>query len=96
MNRLTGRRICEICGTTYHLVFNPPKVEGVCDLDGGKLYQREDDNPETVANRLKVNVKQSKPILDFYSKQGVLKNIDGSRNIDEVTADVINILESLK
>ncbi|NHA43764.1 adenylate kinase [Staphylococcus schleiferi] len=96
MNRLTGRRICEICGTTYHLVFNPPKVEGVCGLDGGKLYQREDDNPETVANRLKVNVKQSKPILDFYSKQGVLKNIDGSRNIDEVTADVINILESLK
>ncbi len=96
MNRLTGRRICEICGTTYHLVFNPPKVEGVCDLDGGKLYQREDDNPETVANRLKVNVKQSKPILDFYSKQGVRKNIDGSRNIDEVTADVINILESLK
>ncbi|WP_281190893.1 adenylate kinase [Staphylococcus schleiferi] len=96
MNRLTGRRICEICSTTYHLVFNPPKVEGVCDLDGGKLYQREDDNPETVANRLKVNVKQSKPILDFYSKQGVLKNIDGSRNIDEVTADVINILESLK
>lgn len=51
MNRLTGRRICESCGTTYHLVFNPPKVEGICDIDGGKLYQREDDNPETVANR---------------------------------------------
>lgn len=62
MNRLTGRRICEVCGTTYHLVFNPPKVEGVCDLDGGKLYQREDDNPETVANRLSVNVKQTKPL----------------------------------
>ncbi|MGV3244564.1 adenylate kinase [Staphylococcus sp. 11261D007BR] len=96
MNRLTGRRICETCGETYHLVFNPPKVEGVCDIDGGKLYQREDDNPETVANRLEVNVKQSKPILDFYSKQGVLKNIDGSRNIDMVTDDVIQILESLK
>ena len=62
MNRLTGRRICEKCGTTYHLVFNPPKVDGICDLDGGKLYQREDDNPETVANRLNVNVKQSKPV----------------------------------
>ena len=49
MNRLTGRRICEKCGTTYHLVFNPPKVDGICDIDGGKLYQREDDNPETVS-----------------------------------------------
>lgn len=96
MNRLTGRRICETCGTTYHLVFNPPKVEGICDIDGGKLYQREDDNPETVANRLEVNVKQSKPILEFYNQKGLLKNIDGSRHIDEVTSDVIEILESLK
>ena len=95
MNRLTGRRICEKCGTTYHLVFNPPKVEGICDLDGGKLYQREDDNPETVANRLNVNVKQSKPILEFYDNKGVLKNIDGSRDINVVTEDVINILEQL-
>ena len=96
MNRLTGRRICEKCGTTYHLVFNPPKVEGVCDLDGGKLYQREDDNPETVANRLNVNVKQSKPILEFYDNKNVLKNIDGSRDIKVVTNDVIDILEDLK
>ncbi|EGQ2874813.1 adenylate kinase [Staphylococcus pseudintermedius] len=96
MNRLTGRRICETCGTTYHLVFNPPKVEGICDIDGGKLYQREDDNPETVANRLEVNVKQSKPILEFYNQKGLLKNIDGSKHIDEVTSDVIEILESLK
>ncbi|MDT4036822.1 adenylate kinase, partial [Staphylococcus hominis] len=77
MNRLTGRRICEKCGTTYHLVFNPPKVDGVCDIDGGKLYQRKDDNPETVSNRLSVNVKQSKPILEYYDEKGVLKNIDG-------------------
>ncbi|MBF0748199.1 adenylate kinase [Mammaliicoccus lentus] len=96
MNRLTGRRICEVCGTTYHLVFNPPKVEGICDLDGGKLYQREDDNPETVANRLSVNVKQTKPLLDFYENQGVLKNIDGSREIENVTENVIQILETLK
>ena len=72
MNRLTGRRICEKCGTTYHLVFNPPKVDGICDIDGGKLYQREDDNPETVSNRLSVNVKQSKPILEYYNNKGVL------------------------
>lgn len=96
MNRLTGRRICEKCGTTYHLVFNPPKVDGICDLDGGKLYQREDDNPETVANRLNVNVKQSKPILEFYDNENVLKNIDGSRDIKVVTKDVIDILEDLK
>ncbi|MCE7784702.1 adenylate kinase [Staphylococcus xylosus] len=96
MNRLTGRRICEKCGTTYHLVFNPPKVDGICDLDGGKLYQREDDNPETVANRLNVNVKQSKPILEFYDNKNVLKNIDGSRDINVVTKDVIDILENLK
>lgn len=96
MNRLTGRRICEKCGTTYHLVFNPPKVDGICDLDGGKLYQREDDNPETVANRLNANVKQSKPILEFYDNKNVLKNIDGSRDINVVTKDVIDILENLK
>ncbi|MCG7341139.1 adenylate kinase [Staphylococcus auricularis] len=95
MNRLTGRRICEICGTTYHLVFNPPKVDGICDLDGGKLYQREDDNPETVGNRLNVNVKQSKPILEFYEKEGILKNIDGAKDINEVSEDVINILNNL-
>ena len=96
MNRLTGRRICENCGTTYHLVFNPPKVEGICDFDGGKLYQREDDNPETVSNRLKVNVKQSKPILEYYDNKGVLKNIDGSKDIEEVTTDVIDILDQLQ
>lgn len=96
MNRLTGRRVCEVCGTTYHLVFNPPKVDGVCDLDGGKLYQREDDNPETVAKRLEVNVKQSKPILEYYDKEGVLKNVDGSKDIQEVTGSVIDILEDFK
>lgn len=96
MNRLTGRRICEKCGHTYHLVFNPPKVDGICDIDGGKLYQREDDNPETVANRLNVNVKQSKPILEYYDNENVLKNIDGSKDINEVTTNVIDILENLK
>lgn len=96
MNRLTGRRICEKCGTTYHLVFNPPKFDGVCDIDGGKLYQRKDDNPETVSNRLSVNVKQSKPILEYYDEKGVLKNIDGAKDIDEVTKDVIDILDQLK
>jgi adenylate kinase len=95
MNRLTGRRICEVCGTTYHLVFNPPKQEGVCDLDGGKLYQREDDNPETVANRLEVNIQQTTPMLDFYEDQGVLVKVDGSQDIDEVFNDVDAILQNI-
>ncbi|UBH08819.1 adenylate kinase [Macrococcus armenti] len=95
MNRLTGRRICETCGTTYHLVFNPPKVEGICDIDGGKLYQRADDNPETVRNRLDVNIKQTKPLIDFYTQQGVLFNIDGSKDIKDVTAEVEAVLQEL-
>ena len=95
MNRLTGRRICEVCGTAYHLVFNPPKQEGVCDLDGGKLYQREDDNPETVANRLEVNLKQTQPLLDFYKEQYVLVNVDGSKDIDDVFVEIDDILQNL-
>ncbi len=95
MNRLTGRRICEVCGTAYHLVFNPPKQEGICDLDGGKLYQREDDNPETVQNRLEVNIKQTQPLLDFYESQGVLSRVNGSQDIDEVFEDIKKVLEKL-
>lgn len=95
MNRLTGRRICETCGATYHLVFNPPKTEGICDLDGGKLYQREDDNPETVQNRLEVNTKQTAPLLDFYKDLGVLATVDGSKDIEEVFEEVDEILNEL-
>lgn len=95
MNRLTGRRICSSCGKAYHLVFNPPKVEGVCDLDGAKLYQRDDDNPDTVANRLEVNVKQTQPLIDFYKDQGVFVNVDGARDIDEVFSDVTDILKNI-
>ncbi|CAD2072527.1 adenylate kinase [Phocicoccus pinnipedialis] len=95
MNRLTGRRICEVCGTTYHLVFNPPKQDGICDLDGGKLYQREDDNPETVQNRLEVNIKQTQPLLDFYEAQDVLSKVNGSQDIDDVFEDINKVLEKL-
>lgn len=96
MERLTGRRICKNCGATYHLVFNPPAVEGVCDRCGGELYQRADDNAETVQNRLEVNMKQSKPLLDFYTKKGYLRNIDGQRDISEVFADIQALLGGLK
>ncbi len=81
--------------TTYHLVFNPPKVEGICDIDGGKLYQREDDNPETVANRLSVNIKQSKPILDFYESKRCIEKYLMVQKILATLEDVIDILDHL-
>jgi adenylate kinase len=84
MERLTGRRICKDCGATYHLVFNPPAKEGVCDKCGGELYQRADDNAETVSTRLSVNVKQSQPLLDFYQEKGYLRNINGNQDINIV------------
>ena len=93
IKRLTGRRICKVCGSSYHLVFNPPKEEGKCDKDSGELYQRADDNPETVTNRLEVNIKQSQPLLDFYSKKNVLTNINGQQDIDDVFADIDALLK---
>ena len=82
--RLTGRRICPTCGATYHVEFNPPKQEGICDHDGTELIQREDDQPETVKNRLDVNIEQTQPLLDFYEDKGYLVAIDGDQDIDEV------------
>jgi adenylate kinase len=93
VKRLTGRRICKVCGTSYHLQFNPPKVEGVCDKDGGELYQREDDNPETVKNRLEVNMTQTAPLLAFYNAKSVLTNIDGQQDIDDVFKELDAILQ---
>ena len=93
ISRLTGRRICTECGTSYHLQFNPPKVEGRCDKDNAELYQREDDNPETVTNRLEVNMKQSEPLLTFYKEQGVLTNVNGQQDIDAVFAEVDAVLQ---
>ncbi len=96
MERLTGRRICKSCGATYHLVFNPPASAGACDRCGGELYQRPDDNEETVQNRLEVNVKQTQPLLDFYQAKGYLKNINGQQHIDQVFSDIDSLLRDLK
>lgn len=96
MERLTGRRICKNCGATYHLVFNPPSQEGVCDRCGGELYQRADDNAETVQNRLDVNIQQTKPLLNFYEDKGYLRNINGQQDIDVVFADIEVLLGGLK
>ncbi|MFD1363547.1 adenylate kinase [Lentibacillus salinarum] len=84
VERLTGRRICPTCGTTYHVIYNPPEQEGICDRDGSKLIQREDDQADTVKNRLDVNMKQTKPLLNFYSEKGYLVTIDGDQDIDQV------------
>lgn len=94
MKRLTGRWICRTCGKTYHEIYNPPKVAGKCDLDGGELYQRDDDKKETVEKRLNVNMKQTKPLLDFYSEKGKLHNINGVQDIKDVFVDVEKILTS--
>lgn len=94
MKRLTGRWICRTCGKTYHEIYNPPKVSGKCDLDGGELYQRDDDKKETVEKRLNVNMKQTKPLLDFYSEKGKLHNINGEQEIKDVFVDVEKILAS--
>lgn len=94
MKRLTGRSICRTCGKTYHEIYNPPKVPGKCDLDGGELYQRDDDKKETVEKRLNVNMKQTKPLLDFYSEKGKLHNINGEQEIKDVFVDVEKILAS--
>ncbi|KRL84828.1 adenylate kinase nucleoside-diphosphate kinase [Ligilactobacillus apodemi DSM 16634 = JCM 16172] len=96
MERLTGRYICRNCGATYHKIFNPTKVEGTCDRCGQhEFYQREDDKPETVKNRLEVNIKMNTPLLDFYKKQGILHEVDGNQDIDKVFADIKAVLDQI-
>lgn len=93
VERLTGRRTCKSCGMMYHIKYKPPKVEGKCDVCGGELYQRPDDNEETVRNRLKVYHESTAPLIDYYRKKGVLKEIDGSKSIEEITQQIVHILE---
>jgi len=90
--RLTGRRICKSCGATYHVMFNPPKVDGVCDKDAGELYQRSDDTEEKVGTRLDEYTSKTAPLLNFYSEQGTLREVDGERDINLVTAEIISTL----
>ena len=88
VNRLTKRRSCPDCNAVYHLIYNPPKQEGVCDKCGGKLYQRDDDKEETVMNRLKVYRENTMPLIDYYSGKGTLITIKGVGDIDEIFAKV--------
>ncbi len=84
IQRLTGRRTCRECGAGFHVMFDPPKKDGVCDKCGGQLYQRDDDNEATVTSRLKVYADQTKPLIDYYEKQGKLRKINGLGSIDEI------------
>ena len=93
MRRITGRRVCRTCGAVYHIDFNPPKKEGVCDIDGGELYQRDDDKTDTVRNRLYVYYKQTSPLIGYYFAKGVLAELDGAQPIDVVQAQLKQLLE---
>ena len=93
VRRLSGRWICRACQTPYHAVSNPPKTEGVCDADGGELYQRDDDKPETVKNRLGVYRDQTAPLIDYYGAQQILTRINGEQGIDGVRADLLAALQ---
>lgn len=93
IERAIGRRICKQCGATYHIVFNPPKNESVCDFDGGELFQREDDIKETVATRIEVYLEQTQPLIDYYLEKGIILNVDGTRPIEETFQTIVNALE---
>lgn len=96
IHRMAGRRVCTGCGATYHTVTMPSKVEGVCDVCGGKLAFRDDDQPETVKKRLSVYHDQTRPLIDYYGKAGVLTSIDGTEGLENVFHDVVAVLGSAK
>ncbi len=92
IGRLAGRRICKSCGATYHMIFNPPEVEGVCDKCGGELYQRDDDTEETAKNRLEVYEKQTAPLLEYYENTGLLVSVNGNQSMEQVLKDILKVL----
>lgn len=92
IERAIGRRICKTCGSSYHIKFNPPKVENVCDIDSGELFQRDDDTRETVTTRIEVYLNQTQPLIDYYKEKGLILNVDGTRPIDEVFETIVRAL----
>ena len=94
INRMSGRRACLSCGATYHIVYNPTRVEGVCDACGQKLVLRDDDKPETVKKRLTVYHDQTQPLIEYYKKAGILKSVDGTQDLNKVFEDIEAVLEA--
>lgn len=93
VERMSGRRACLNCGATYHLVNIPTKVEGICDVCGSEIVLREDDKPETVLKRLEVYHDQTQPLIDYYNKQGILKEVDGRKTMSDTFEDILKILD---
>ena len=93
VRRMSGRRACLNCGATYHIEHIPPKTEGICDKCGHELVQRDDDKPETVQNRLNVYHAQTQPLIEYYEKAGVLRNVDGTQDMEKVFSDIVKLLE---
>lgn len=92
MKRLTGRRVCKSCGASYHIVNIPPKKEGICDVCGGVLEQRKDDNEETAANRINVYKEQTAPLVGYYTESGVIANFNGEQALDEVFNKIVETI----
>ena len=92
IKRLTGRRVCKKCGESYHIEFNPPRQEGLCDSCQGELYQRDDDKEETIKNRLKVYQDQTSPLINFYQRKKVLHSVDGIGSIEEIKERLLTII----
>jgi adenylate kinase len=92
VRRLSGRRTCRTCGTNWHVDFDPPSTEGVCDKCGGKLFQRDDDKPTTVRHRLEVYAEQTAPLVSFYAARGILVGIDATGPVDDVTERALEAL----
>ena len=94
LQRLAGRWTCPICGRVYHVLFNPPQEPGICDVDGGKLYQRKDDSEETQRRRIEVYFEQTEPLVDYYREQGLLVEIDGEQSIEAVNHDLLETIKA--
>ncbi len=96
IKRIVYRRVCKSCGAVYNLIYSPPKVDGTCDKCGGELYQRDDDKEETVRERMRVYREQTEPLIEYYSKKGIVFNIDGKKDIEEVWKEIEKVLERIR
>lgn len=96
LQRLTGRRTCPTCGRIYNVYFQPPRREGICDLDGAPLIQRKDDSEEVISERLRTYERQTMPLVDYYRKQGRVHDLDGAQTVEKVTARMIDLVEKLR
>ena len=93
INRITGRRVCPKCGNSYHISFRSPRTEGICDSCGSTLVQRKDDTAESLKVRIDEYENQTKPLIDYYEKKGLVKTVDGLKDIDKVFEDILSILK---